>query len=121
MTATKNLASGLRLYEGGFDQGRTDPKTRGHMDKVNIVNLGEFKESKELKKTEESYGSYLKSLGNSQLEIEVNHLLEEFSKDIHGKDFSTKVRLSLKEISNRACEPMKTKIQILNDETLRLI
>jgi len=54
---------------------------------MSVINLGEFKELKEIQRCEESYGRYLKTLGNSQLEIEVNSLLKEFSDDVYGKDF----------------------------------
>lgn len=88
---------------------------------MNVINFEEFKELKEIQRCEESYGRYLKSLGNSQLEVEVNALLEEFSGDVYGKDFFSKGRLILNEISSRAATPVKTKIEILSNETLRLI
>jgi hypothetical protein len=88
---------------------------------MNVINFGEFKELKELQRCEESYGRYLKTLGNSQLEVEVNALLEEFSGDVYGKDFFSKGRLILNEISSRAATPVKTKIEILSNDTLRLI
>lgn len=88
---------------------------------MNIVSMGEFKELKEMKKIEESYKRYLKTLGNSQLEIEVNVLLEEFSGDVYGKDFFSKGQLILKEITSRAQQPIKSKIENLTKETLRLL
>lgn len=88
---------------------------------MNVVNLGEFKELKELKHTEEAYSRYLKTLGNSQLEVEVNALLEEFSGDAYGKDFFIKGRLILNEISSRAAHPVKTQIESLTKDTLKLI
>jgi hypothetical protein len=88
---------------------------------MNVVEMGEFKELKEIKRTEESYGRYLKTLGNSQLEIEVNVLLEEFSGDVYGKDFFSKGELILKEITSRAQQPIKGKIENLTKETLRLL
>lgn len=91
------------------------------MTKLNVVDFGEFKEQKEIKRMEDAYRSYLKTLGNSQLEIEVNHLLEEFSGDVYGKDYFSKGRLVLKEISSRATGPVKSKIDALNKETLKLI
>lgn len=83
--------------------------------------MGEFKELKELKKIEDSYRRYLKTLGNSQLETEVNVLLEEFSGDVYGKDFFSKGQLILKEITERAHQPMKSKIEKLTKDTLRLL
>lgn len=88
---------------------------------MNVISLGDYKELKELKKCEELYGRYLKTLGNSQLEVEVNALLEEFSGDSYGRDFFSKGRLILNEISARASQPVKTKIDSLSKETLKLI
>lgn len=88
---------------------------------MNVVSLGEFKELKDIKKAEETYKSYLKTLGNSQLEIEVNALLEEFSGDVYGKDFFSKGQLILKEISSRATGPVKAKIEKFSKDTLRLL
>ena len=91
------------------------------MTKLNVVDLGIFKEQKEIKRAEDAYRLYLKTLANSQLEIEVNHLLEEFSGDLYGKDYFSKGRLILKEISSRATGPVKAKIESLNKDTLKLI
>jgi hypothetical protein len=88
---------------------------------MNVVSIGDFKELKELKRAEDAYKGYLKTLGNSQLEIEVNSLLEEFSGDLYGKDFFTKGQLILKEITSRAHTPVKLKIEKLTKDTLRLI
>lgn len=88
---------------------------------MNVVSIGDFKESKELKRVEDAYKGYLKSLGNSQLEIEVNSLLEEFSGDAYGKDFFSKGQLILKEITSRASAPVKLKIEKLTKDTLRLL
>lgn len=88
---------------------------------MNVINLGEFKELKETKRCEETYGRYLKSLGNSQLEIEVNSLLEEFSGDSYGKDFFSKGQLILKEITSRATGPVKSKIETMTSDTLKLL
>lgn len=88
---------------------------------MKVINFGEFKELKESKRSEESYGRYLKTLQNSQLEIEVNSLLEEFSGDTYGNDFFSKGQLILKEITSRADAPVKRNIQILTNDTLKLI
>ncbi len=88
---------------------------------MNVVSMGEFKELKDIKKAEEAYKRYLKTLGNSQLEIEVNALLEEFSGDVYGKDYFSKGQLILKEISSRATGPVKTKIENFTKDTLRLL
>ena len=89
--------------------------------KFNVIDLSEFKELKEIKRSEDSYGRYLKTLANGQLETEVNYLLNEFSEDVYGKDFFSKGKLILKEISMRATGGMKTKIELMNDDTLRLL
>jgi hypothetical protein len=88
---------------------------------MNVISLGEFKELKEIRRCEETYGSYLKTLANSQLEIEVNALLEDFSGDTYGKDFFSKGRLLLNEITSRAAEPVRTKIETLTSDTLKLL
>jgi hypothetical protein len=89
--------------------------------KKNVLDLHLFKEHREVKRTEETYQRYLKSLANSQLEGEVNHLLEEFSQDSYGKEFYSKGKLILNEISSRASDPVKTKIDLMNEETFRLL
>lgn len=91
------------------------------MSQLNVVDLGKFKEKREAKRSMESYTRYLKTLGNSQLEIEVNSLLEEFSHDSHGPSYFSKSQLILKEISSRADQPVKKKIELMNQETLRLL
>jgi hypothetical protein len=88
---------------------------------MSVVSMGEFKELRDLKRAEESYGRYLKTLANSQLEIEVNSLLEEFSGDLYGKDYFSKGHLILKEITARASGPVKSKIELLTTDTLRLL
>jgi hypothetical protein len=90
------------------------------MKKENVFNLGDFKELKELKRCEESYERYLSTLANYQLEVEVNYLLDEFSSDKYDKDFFSKGKLILKEISSRATGSTQKKIEQLNDEFLRL-
>lgn len=88
---------------------------------MKVVNLVDFKELKETRRCEESYGRYLKGLANSQLEIEVNALLEEFSGDTYGKDFFSKGKLILKEITSRADRPVQGNIEKFTSETLKLI
>lgn len=87
---------------------------------LNVINLGDFKELKEIKQTEKSYETYLKSLANSQLEVEVNYLLDEFSGDQYGKDFFSKGQMILQEIKSRAHQSVKRKIELLT-EPLRLL
>lgn len=88
---------------------------------MSIVNLSEFKELKQLRRCEESYNLYLKSLGNTQLELEVYSLLDEFSQDNYDQDFFTKGKMILKEITLRAQGPVKLKIENMSKEVLLLI
>jgi hypothetical protein len=88
---------------------------------MNVFSMGEFKELKEIRRAEETYGRYLKTLANSQLEIEVNALLEEFSGDLYGKDYFAKGQMILKEITARATGPVKSKIEKFTKDTLRLL
>lgn len=84
-----------------------------------IFDFGEFKDLKEIRRSEKTYGTYLKSLPNSQLESEINHLLNEFSSDSYGKDFKSKGKLILKEISSRIQGPLKSKLEILTQDTIK--
>jgi hypothetical protein len=88
---------------------------------MKVVSLGAFKEFKDAQRSEESYGRYLKTLGNSQLETEVNFLLEEFSGDNYGQDFFAKGKLILKEITSRAHGTSKPKFEKLSNDTLQLL
>lgn len=83
------------------------------MNKTNVLMMWEFRELQELKRSGEVYGRYLNTLGNSQLETEINFLLEEFSQDSYGKDFFKKGNLILKEIASRADGDWKVKIESL--------
>jgi hypothetical protein len=85
---------------------------------MNVVRMNDWKDLKEMKRSEESYQRYLETLANSQLEIEVNALLEEFSGDSYGKDFFTKGQLILKEITSRAHGPVRDKIQEFTQDVL---
>lgn len=91
------------------------------MTKLNVVSLEDFKEKKEIMSALESYKHYLKTLGNSQLEIEINHLLDEFSNDVYNKYFFSKGQLILKEISSRAEGSTRAKIEDLTKDPLRLL
>jgi hypothetical protein len=88
---------------------------------MNVINLEDYKETKELKRSEELYGRYLKTLGNTQLEFEVNALLEEFSGESCGRDSFSKGRLILNEISSRATQTVRTKIEHFSKDTLKLL
>ncbi|MGE3611517.1 MAG: hypothetical protein AB7I27_18140 [Bacteriovoracaceae bacterium] len=91
------------------------------MAKLNVVDFESFKELKELRKNEMGYRSYLETLSNSQLEIEVNTLLDEFAENKYDKDFFTRGKLILKEVTSRANTATKAKIEQFTKETLKLL
>lgn len=68
---------------------------------TNVVSLGQYKENAQLRKSQEQYKDYLGSLSHSQLESEVNFLLEEYSHDLYGRDYFLKGQMILKEIAGR--------------------
>ncbi len=85
------------------------------MTKSNVVSMDEFCEMREARKVQENYKKYLVSLANSQLETEINYLLDEFSLDTYGKDFFSKVRLVQNELVSRADDDWKVRIEQLNN------
>lgn len=91
------------------------------MIKTNVVTLNEFRDLKETRRSQENYKRYLATLGNSQLETEINFLLDEFSLDSYGKDFFYKVRLVQSEIVARADEDWKVRIEQINKDSLQLL
>lgn len=91
------------------------------MNKLNVVSMGEFRELRELRRSGEGYGRYLSTLGDSQLGTETNYLLDEYSNDTYGKDFSQKVKMVLEEIASRADTVCRKTIRDLNSDTLRLL
>ena len=97
------------------------PKYRGAMIKTNVVMMGEFREMRETRRSQDGYKRYLSTLQNSQLESEINFLLEEFSLDAYGTDFFYKVRLVQSELVSRADDGWKTKIESLTRDTLHLL
>jgi hypothetical protein len=88
---------------------------------MNVVKFDEFRQLKEIRRNEEAYNRYLKSLGNSQLEGEINSLLEEFSQDSFDLNFFSRGRLILKEISFRAHGQVKVRIDKLTDKSFSKI
>ena len=77
---------------------------------------------KEKKKTEEEYSDYLSSLGHSQLEVEVNYLLDEYTKITEcGLDIFTKGRLVLKELGAKTSGGVKEKIKSMAEDLRNLI
>lgn len=87
------------------------------MIKTNVVAMEDFREMREIRRSQEIYKRYLATLGNTQLESEINFLLDEFSMDTYGHDFFFKVRLVQNELANRADDEWKSKIQNINLET----
>lgn len=86
------------------------------MAKLNIVDLGAFKELKELKKSLSSFENYLKGLSNTQLEVEVNHLIDDSQEEKKNKDFFSKSQMILKEISSRVDPSVKSQIDEMRSE-----
>ena len=95
----------------------TIQKIEGIMIKTNVVEMGDFREMRETRRSQDSYKLYLSTLANSQLESEIHFLLDEFSMDTYGKDFSTKVRLVQSELVLRADDEWKDRIQALTEES----
>jgi hypothetical protein len=91
------------------------------MIKTNVVTMDEFRDLRETRRSQENYKRYLSTLGNSQLETEINFLLDEFSLDSYGKDFFFKVRLVQSEIVARADDDWKVRIEQLNKDSLQLL
>ncbi len=88
---------------------------------TNVVKIGEFREMRETRRSQENYKRYLSTLANCQLEGEINFLLDEFSLDTYGQDFFYKVRLVQSELVSRADDDWKVKISKLNGETFQLL
>ena len=88
------------------------------MAKAEVIMMGEFREMRELRKTQANYKRYVSTLENSQLESEINFLLEEFSMDTYGKDFFYKARLVQSELVLRADDDWKVRIENMNQEIL---
>lgn len=91
------------------------------MEKQNVVDFSFFKNAKVQGNQAKVYELYVKSLSNSQLEIEVNNLLNIFSEDNYGEDYFTKGKLILKEISNRTHHQVRPKLEEMNAEVLKLL
>lgn len=91
------------------------------MAKAKVIMMGEFREMREMRKSQANYKRYLSTLENSQLESEINFLLEEFSMDTYGKDFFYKTRLVQSELVLRADDDWKVRIESMNQEILPFI
>ncbi len=77
---------------------------------TNVVSLGQYRENIGMRKSQDQYGKYLGGLNHSQLESEVNFLLEEYSHDQYGKDYFLKGQMVLKEIALRTDSEWSSKI-----------
>lgn len=77
---------------------------------TNVVSLGQYKENTLLRKSQQQYKEYLGGLDHSQLESEVNFLLQEYSTDLYGKDYFLKGQMILKEIAGRTNGEWSSKI-----------
>jgi hypothetical protein len=95
-------------------------KIEGIMIKTNVVMMGQFREMRETRRSQDNYKRYLSTLANSQLEGEINFLLEEFSLDTYGHDFFYKVRLVQTELVSRADDDWKVRIENMNQESRNL-
>ncbi len=91
------------------------------MVKTNVVMMGDFRDMRDMRRSQDGYKKYLATLANSQLEGEINFLLNEFSEHTYDKDFFFKVRQVQTEIVARADDDWKLRIESLNRETLHLI
>ena len=87
------------------------------MIKTNVLMMEQFRELRESRRAQDNYKRYLSTLANSQLESEINFLLEEFSMDTYGQDFFFKTRLVQSELVSRADEDWKVRIENMNQET----
>lgn len=91
------------------------------MEKLNVVDLSRFKMAKTQKAQGKIYEKYVRSLSDSQLEVEVNQLLTIFADDNYGDDYFLRGKLILKEISNRTHHQVRPKLEKMNAEVLRLL
>lgn len=96
-------------------------KIEGIMVKTNVVVMGDFRDMRDTRHSQDGYKKYLGTLENSQLETEINFLLNEFSEDTYDKDFFFKVRQVQTEIVARADDDWKVRIESLTKDTLHLI
>ncbi len=85
------------------------------MTKLNVVEIGAFKEMRDIKKSLGSFEKYLKSLSNIQLETEVNHLIETSREGSFCQDIFSRSQLILKEISGRVHPMVKPKIEEMRE------
>lgn len=85
------------------------------MTKLNVVEMGAFKELRDIKKSLGPFENYLKSLTNNQLEVEVNHLIEKSQAGSFCQEVFSKSQLIFKEISGRVHPLVKPKIEEMRE------
>lgn len=77
----------------------------------NIIDLNSVRQQRAKLKTQAQYLNYLESLSLSQLEAEAHHLVEEFSEQNFGDDYTMRVQGLLAHMAERADGPFKEAIQ----------
>ncbi len=77
----------------------------------NIIDLETVRQQKAKLKTLAQYMGYIKTLSLTQLEVEANHLLEEFSDQNFGDDYTLRVQALLGHMAERAEGPFKEAIK----------
>lgn len=77
---------------------------------MNIIEIENLREIRAIRRAEECYEKYLKTLTTHQLEIEINWLIES---DRTPKDLRSKGNLLVKELSLRADPSLRTQIENL--------
>ena len=80
----------------------------------NLIDVGNFKELNAVKKREDCYQTYIKTLGHTQLETEVNHLFTSLTDESQKLELVSKGKLLMGELMNRAGGEMKSQIESLN-------
>lgn len=85
----------------------------------NVIDLGNFKDFRKAKARSRQYEQYLKSLEQSQLELEVNSLLDDVTEGKTDKNYFSRGQMILREIRSRAHNSVKRKIDQITD--LRLL
>ena len=85
------------------------------MTKLNVVEMGAFKELRDIKKSLGPFENYLKGLSNTQLETEVSHLIAKSQGQSLCQDLLSRSELILKEISGRVHPLVKPKIEELRE------
>lgn len=80
----------------------------------NIIDLNTVRRNRQKLKTQAQYTSYLEGLSLSQLEAEAHYLVEEFSEQNFGDDYTMRVQKLLTHMAERAEGPFKEAIKGMN-------